>query len=445
MPMNPGNFRSSVRRSIALRVGMTAILLGAVFAGITAVTERQRMEEGVVALARATAAHWNVTVRDQLDQFGLLKLGALQDSLDAFMAGNGEQVLEQGRFVYARVHDADGLELAQLEDTNFISLENIRQAVDAADFQPLESDDHFVLRTRLGGRPYVALQISLTDKHGEIRAWLDGIFALSATEQARLQANIWRTVLHVFTGILITGLILYPVVSQLLGRLSGLTDRLLDANLETIQVLGGAIAKRDGDTDTHNYRVTVYSIRLAELVGLKDAQIQALIKGALLHDVGKLGIRDNVLLKPERLDEAEFEIMKTHVQHGLDITGRADWLAEAQDVVGGHHEKYDGSGYPGGLSRDAIPLNARIFAIADVFDALTSWRPYKEPISFDDTMEILEKGRGEHFDPRLLDLFTGIAREVYDRFGGLKNDDARGELGCIIQRYFRRDTAALMR
>ncbi len=443
--MNPGNFRSSVRRSIALRVGMTAILLGAVFAGITAVTERQRMEEGVVALARATAAHWNVTVRGQLDRFGLLKLGALQDSLDAFMAGNGEQVLEQGRFVYARVHDADGLELAQLEDTSFINLEKIRQAVDAADFRPPESDDHFVVRTRLGSRSYVALQIALTNKHGEIRAWFDGIFALSATEQARLQANIWRAVLHVFTGILVTGLILYPVVSQLLGRLSGLTDRLLDANLETIQVLGGAIAKRDCDTDTHNYRVTVYSIRLAEVVGLDDAQIQALIKGALLHDVGKLGIRDNVLLKPERLDEAEFEIMKTHVQHGLDITGRADWLAEAQDVVGAHHEKYDGSGYPGGLARDAIPLNARIFAIADVFDALTSWRPYKEPISFDDTMEILEKGRGEHFDPRLLDLFTEIAREVYDQFGGLKSDDARGELGRIIQRYFRRDTAALMR
>ncbi|HNP61922.1 MAG TPA: HD-GYP domain-containing protein [Nitrospirales bacterium] len=444
MPRNPGNFRRSVRRSIAFRVGMTAILLGAVFAGITAVTERQRMEEGVVALARATAAHWNVTVRDQLDQFGLLKPGALQDSLKAFMAGNGEQVLEQGRFVYARVHDADGLELAQLEDTSFISLEVIRQAVDAAGFRLPESDDHFVVRTGLDGRPYVALQIALTNKQGKIRAWLDGIFALSATEQARLQANIWRTVLHVLTGILITSLILYPVVSQLLGRLSGLTDRLLDANLETIQVLGGAIAKRDGNTDTHNYRVTVYSIRLAEVVGLDDAQIRALIKGALLHDVGKLGIPDKVLLKPERLDEVEFEIMKAHVQHGLDITGRAAWLAEAQDVVGAHHEKYNGSGYPGGLARDAIPLNARIFAIADVFDALTSWRPYKEPISSDDAMEILEKGRGEHFDPRLLDLFTGIAREVYDQFGGLKGDDARGELGRIMQRYFRRDTAALM-
>ncbi len=443
--MNPGNFRSSVRRSIAVRIGMTAILVGAVFAVITAVTERQRMEEGVVTLARSTAAHWNVTVRAQLDQVGLLKPGALQDSLDAFMAGNGEQVVEQGRFVYARVQGTNGLELAQLEDTSFISLDTIRQAVAAAGFRSLASDDHFVVSAGLEGRPYIAVQIALTNKGGEIRAWLDGIFALSSTEQARLQANIWRTVLHVFTGTLITGLILYPVVSRLLDLLSGLTDRLLDANLETIQVLGGAVAKRDGDTDTHNDRVTVYSIRLAEVIGLDDAQIQALIKGALLHDVGKLGIRDNVLLKPGSLDEEEFEIMKTHVQHGLDITGRAHWLAEAQDVVGAHHERYDGSGYPNGLARDAIPINARIFAIADVFDALTSRRPYKEPISFDDTMEILEKGRGEHFDPRLLDLFTGIAREVYDRFGGVKGDNARGELGRIIQRYFRRGTAALMR
>ena len=443
--MNLANFRRSVRRAIALRVGMTAILLGTVFAAITAITERQRMEEAIVVLARATAAHWNVAVRDQLDQVGLLKPGALQDSLAAFMAGNGEQVLEQGRFVYARVHDVDGLELAHLKDTSFISLDKIRQAVAAAGFRSPESDNHVVASTRLGDRPYVAIQIALINKHGEIRAWLDGIFALSASEQARLQANIWRTVLHVFTGILVTGLILYPVVSRLLSRLSGLTDRLLDANLETIQVLGGAIAKRDCDTDTHNYRVTVYSIKLAEVVGLDNAQIQALIKGALLHDVGKLGIRDNVLLKPGSLDEEEFEIMKSHVQHGLDITGRALWLAEAQDVVGAHHEKYDGSGYPSGLARDAIPLNARIFAIVDVFDALTSRRPYKKPISFDDTMEILEKGRGEHFDPQLLDLFAGIAREVYDRFHGLKGDDARGELGRIIQYYFRRDTAALMR
>ncbi len=147
--MNPDNFHSAVRRSIAIRIGMTAILAGAVFAGIAAVTERQRMEEGVVTLARASAAHWNVAVRDQLGQVGLLKPGALQDSLDAFMAGSGEQVLEQGRFVYARVHAADGLELAQSEDTSFIRLEQIRQAVDTAGFRPPESGNHFVVSTRL--------------------------------------------------------------------------------------------------------------------------------------------------------------------------------------------------------------------------------------------------------------------------------------------------------
>ncbi len=443
--MSSANFRSVVRRSIAVRVGATAVLLGAVFAGIAAISERGRMQEGVIALARAETARWNVAIRDQLDQIASLGAGGLQESLDDFVAARGDRTLEQGRFVYVRVRDIDGRQLAELEDAGFANLEKVRKAVEDAGFHPPESGHHRVISARLGGQPYVAVQIGLTDSSGEIRAWMEGVFALSDAEQARLQANVWRAVLHVFVGILVTGLILYPVVSRLLDRLSGLADRLLDANLETIQVLGGAIAKRDSDTDAHNYRVTVYSIRLAEATGLDDTQIQALIKGALLHDVGKLGIRDNVLLKPGRLDEAEFEVMKTHVQHGLDITGRAHWLAEAHDVVGAHHEKYSGGGYPAGLAREEIPLNARIFAIADVFDALTSRRPYKKSMSFEETMRILEEGRGEHFDPRLLDLFIGIARELYDLFGGMEGDEARKELGSIMQHYFRRDTAALMR
>ena len=211
-----------------------------------------------------------------------------------------------------------------------------------------------------------------------------------------------------------------------------------------MQVLGGAIAKRDSDTDAHNYRVTVYSVALAEAVALPRDQIQSLIKGALLHDVGKLGIRDNVLLKPGKLDAEEFTVMKTHVEHGLDITARATWLADAQDVVGGHHEKFDGAGYPRGLAGDDIPINARIFAIADVFDALTSKRPYKEPLSFDATMEILDQGRGSHFDPDLLDSFAGIAADLYAEYGGQDDDRARRRLDSLSHNYFRTNIEDLM-
>jgi HD-GYP domain-containing protein (c-di-GMP phosphodiesterase class II) len=164
--------------------------------------------------------------------------------------------------------------------------------------------------------------------------------------------------------------------------------------------------------------------------------MRGLIKGAFLHDAGKIGIRDDILHKPGRLDADEFRIMRTHVEHGLDIVKHSSWLAQAQDVVGCHHEKYDGSGYPRGLAGDAIPLEARIFAIADVFDALTSRRPYKEPLSYAATMAILEEGRGTHFDPTLLDRFAGIAPRLHAEYSGRDDARLREELRGIVRRFF---------
>jgi putative nucleotidyltransferase with HDIG domain len=219
--------------------------------------------------------------------------------------------------------------------------------------------------------------------------------------------------------------------------------QLLDSNLEILRTLGSAIAKRDSDTDIHNYRVTIVAVRLAEAVGLDRQTIQNLIKGAFLHDVGKIGIPDKILLKPGRLTEEEFQVMKKHVNHGLDIVKRSAWLTDARDVVGDHHEKYDTSGYLQGLGGEEIPITARIFAIADVFDALTSKRPYKEPFSFEDAMEILDKGRGSHFDSVLLDAFAQIARKLYDQLTGADEEMPKKKLDAIIQEYFAGDLGLL--
>jgi HD-GYP domain-containing protein (c-di-GMP phosphodiesterase class II) len=229
---------------------------------------------------------------------------------------------------------------------------------------------------------------------------------------------------------------LYPVILTLINRLANFSESLLSANLETIQVLGNAIAKRDSDTDAHNYRVTLYAIHLAEAAKLDTETIRGLIKGAFLHDVGKIGIRDHILHKPGKLDDAEFDTMKTHVDQGLEIIHRSSWLEDAVGVVGSHHEKFDGSGYPQRLQGEKIPLGARIFAITDVFDALTSRRPYKEPFSFEETMQILEQGRGKHFDPGLLDLFASAAGELYGRYGGREDEQLHDELAQFVQRYF---------
>jgi HD-GYP domain-containing protein (c-di-GMP phosphodiesterase class II) len=222
-----------------------------------------------------------------------------------------------------------------------------------------------------------------------------------------------------------------------------LSRDLLEANLEIIKVLGSAIAKRDSDTDLHNYRVAIYSVRLAERIGLDAASVRSLIKGAFLHDVGKIGIRDDILLKPGKLTEPEFDVMKQHVRHGLDIVSRSDWLSDGANVVGHHHEKYDGSGYPDALRGKDIPVSARIFAIADVFDALTSKRPYKEPFSFERALDILTEGRGTHFDAALLDEFGCIAADLYREYSGRDDDRPRQALAEIVEEYFKSDSVLL--
>jgi HD-GYP domain-containing protein (c-di-GMP phosphodiesterase class II) len=133
--------------------------------------------------------------------------------------------------------------------------------------------------------------------------------------------------------------------------------------------------------------------------------------------------------------------MKLHVNHGLDIIFKSAWLKEASAVVGSHHEKYEGNGYPSGLKGETIPVMARIFAIADVFDALTSHRPYKEPLSYDETMDILMKGRGSHFDPEILDVFMKISRPLFDLYGGADDDRARKDLNGIVKKYYKADVA----
>jgi HD-GYP domain-containing protein (c-di-GMP phosphodiesterase class II) len=269
------------------------------------------------------------------------------------------------------------------------------------------------------------------------------VFAVSDEAIAQANARILRRVLISIGIVLATVLIVYPVISRLVRRLQRAGHKLLDSNLDSIAALGSAIAKKDSDTDVHNYRVTIYATHLGEAAALDRRAMCALMKGAFLHDVGKIGIKDAILLKPGRLDETEFTEMKKHVQHGLEIVQQSEWLRDATDVVGGHHEKFDGSGYLQGLRGEAIPINARIFALVDVFDALTSRRPYKEPMSYEEAMAILEKGRGSHFDPRLLDLFSGIARPLFDEFGNRDDERPREVLRAFTDRYFKSDAAIL--
>jgi HD-GYP domain-containing protein (c-di-GMP phosphodiesterase class II) len=135
--------------------------------------------------------------------------------------------------------------------------------------------------------------------------------------------------------------------------------------------------------------------------------------------------------------------MREHVRHGLDIIGTSPWLADAVQVVGSHHERFDGSGYPAGLAGEAIPLVARIFAVADVFDALTSKRPYKEPFAYEAAMALLRRDRGRHFDPVVLDAFSTIAQALHQTYAGRDHQGLRDELQAVLARVFSRGEIVL--
>jgi len=171
------------------------------------------------------------------------------------------------------------------------------------------------------------------------------------------------------------------------------------------QTLGHSATLRDHETGAHNFRVTYIAACFGEDLGLDKATLQTLMKGAFLHDVGKIGIKDSILLKNGALDEQEWKEMQLHPIYGKELLVDMPWFKEAAAVVMYHHEKYDGTGYPKKLKAEEIPFVARIFAIIDVFDALLNARPYKKAYSLEETLTILQDGASTHFDPKLLKKF----------------------------------------
>jgi HD domain/CHASE2 domain len=188
------------------------------------------------------------------------------------------------------------------------------------------------------------------------------------------------------------------------------TEELRETQLEIVRRLGQAAEWRDLDTAVHIDRMSRLSHRLALAAGMNDADAEMLLHASAMHDVGKIGIPDRVLLKPSRLDDDEWEIMKTHSRIGADILSgsKVPLLQMAEEIALTHHEKWDGSGYPRGLAGEDIPLVGRICAVCDVFDALTSNRPYKDAWPPNDAIEEIRSQSGRHFDPRLVELFLGL-------------------------------------
>ncbi|MEC5385792.1 two-component system response regulator [Uliginosibacterium sp. H3] len=184
-------------------------------------------------------------------------------------------------------------------------------------------------------------------------------------------------------------------------------DELRESRLQIVQRLGLAAEYKDNETGKHVIRMSHFSQRLGRAIGMSEREADDLLNAAPMHDIGKIGIPDRILQKPGKLDAEEWAIMQTHAAIGADIIGEHEggMLAMARRIALTHHEKWDGSGYPNRLAGEDIPLEGRIIAVADVFDALTSVRPYKRAWSVDEAVTHIRDGAGQHFDPQLVELF----------------------------------------
>jgi putative two-component system response regulator len=186
----------------------------------------------------------------------------------------------------------------------------------------------------------------------------------------------------------------------------------------TLVALIRALDAREKEVWSHSERVMAYARLLAEAAGIEERGRSILAKGALLHDIGKIGVSDNILLKPGKLDEAEWQVMRLHPITGFEILSGIRYFAGAAELVLSHHERYDGSGYPHGLSGEAIPISARIFALVDTLDAMTSDRPYRRALCFEAVREEVICCSGRQFDPKLVEVFLSIPKSSWEVAAG---------------------------
>ncbi|MCX7796546.1 MAG: GAF domain-containing protein [bacterium] len=188
--------------------------------------------------------------------------------------------------------------------------------------------------------------------------------------------------------------------------------RLINAYEETIEGWAYVLDLRDRETEGHSQRVADLTVKIAEKLGINSEELVHIRRGALLHDIGKIAIPDSILLKPDKLTEEEWEIMRKHPIHAFHILSRIEYLRPAIDIPYCHHERWDGSGYPRGLKGEEIPLSARIFAVADVFDALTSNRPYRKAWKREEAISYIKEQSGKQFDPKVVKVFLELLEET---------------------------------
>lgn len=287
-----------------------------------------------------------------------------------------------------------------------------------------------------GERPLLRVFVPLRDEGQALAGYLEAARLVPDWQHERLAADARRTGLLVALAVLLGGGALFPLVVQMHTHALRRQRELLDSHIGLMAVLDRAIAHCDADNDGHSYRVAWIAATLAEAVGLRGAPLQELVVGSFLHDVGKIGVPDHILLKSAPLSEEETRILRTHVGLGEDIVGEAGWLSGARAVVASHHEHWDGTGYPRGQTGTEIPLAARIFTLAEAFDALCAPRPHREPMPLARALQVLHAGAGQQFDPQLVHTFAELAAPIHRTLTQADPQQLHTMLQDMVRRHF---------
>lgn len=418
---------TNIHKKVLKRLFFAWLALSLLMGGIVFYWEMEKVDDRVLKLATREAGSFTSETLDhfnRIDQTHPEILRQIQDKAAEFL---------KQHFTVIELYNRNKEKFLEATDpgAEFVEAE-LKKHMHSF---PLENSVEYY-KFYIGARIYMQVLLPLEDSRGHLAGYFEGVYQVDDDTFNSIRDDVARTLLLVVVIVFATSVMLYPIIISLNRGLIRLSGDLLKGNIELMEVLGGAIAQRDSDTNVHNYRVTIYAIRLAEALERSKDEVRSLISGAFLHDVGKIGISDNILLKPGRLSEEEFATMRTHVLLGVDIIAKSKWLLGAREVVEFHHEKFNGSGYMRGLRGEEIPVNARIFAVVDVFDALTSRRPYKEPFSFEETMAILRRDSGSHFDPRILDAFDAIAYETHQAVSHAADREVEAELNRLLRKHF---------
>lgn len=408
---------------LATRIGLAALVVALIAGGVAYWIGTFRAQRAALEQATRSARHFSTPAMQ------LIVSSGRPDGHDGL-----ERLLDRSRFVGLQVFDRDSHQVYENWGTSAPSLINVLRA------QALQRPDRNQIdRTWLdvSAEHLIHVVVPITDSNGRLAGYVRTISRLDADTLQAQRDQVRTGALTAVGTVLATAFVLYPLMLAMLRRSIELSRSLLDSNLSLIRSLGNAVAKKDSGTDAHNYRVTLYAIALAETLKVSAEDISHLVAGAFLHDVGKIGIPDHILLKGGTLTPAELRIMQTHPVLGTEIVTGNHWLQEAAVIIRHHHERLDGKGYPDGLRGDKIPLISRIFAVVDVFDALTSERSYKSPMEFDEAMQIIVRESGSHFDPCIVTSFKAIAPDLYAAITHAHPDTLRNQLQDALVKYFK--------